>query len=220
MANLPVLDGGIGNATERGEKKMCNVTKCSNGQYYKEVLAVFFTIFLSVCFVSCETAQQKNARLQKEERQRTEKAEYDRYINNRLPTGDTPYETFYGGNRRCSSAGCSQITVQTPANSDVLVTIKKDGNVVRHAYIRAAGSYTFELPNGVYQPFFYYGKGWNPDKAMKETPNGTLKGGFVAEEAFGKDTPQALSDNILTYELILQKNGNFSTRPSNAQDAL
>jgi hypothetical protein len=89
-----------------------------------------------------------------------------------------------------------------------------------HAYIRANDSYTFEMPNGTYQPFFYYGKGWDPEKIMKETPEGTIKGGFVSDESFGKDDPQTLEDNILTYQLIFQTNGNFSTRPSNAEDAL
>ncbi|MDR1458798.1 MAG: hypothetical protein LBI60_01080, partial [Bacteroidales bacterium] len=96
----------------------------------------------------------------------------------------------------------------------------KDNKVFCHAYIRANDSYTFEMPNGTYQPFFYYGKGWDPEKIMKETPEGTIKGGFVSDESFGKDDPQTLEDNILTYQLIFQTNGNFSTRPSNAEDAL
>lgn len=145
---------------------------------------------------------------------------HDKYIDNSLETGDTPYSDFYGGNPSCRNYGCSQIKVITPLNSDVLVTIKKNNRVVRHAYIRANSSYTFEILDGTYQPFFYYGKGWNPEKVMKETPQGALKGGFVADESFGKDDPQTLSNNILEYQLILQRNGNFSTRPSNAEDAL
>ena len=111
----------------------------------------------------------------------------------------------------------SEIKVKTPANSDVLVTIKQNGIIVRHAYIEANRMFTFSLSNGTYQPFFYYGKGWNPDKPMK---HGTMYGGFVANELFGKDTPQFLNDNILTYELILQRDGNFSTKPSNQDEAL
>lgn len=75
----------------------------------------------------------------------------------------------------------------------------------------------FRFPNGVYQAFFYYGKGLNPEKEMK---NGTIKGGFMTNENFGKDQPQSLSNNQLTYELILQQNGNFSTQPSNPEEAL
>lgn len=154
------------------------------------------------------------------EKERQEKAIYDKYINNSLSTGSTPYSYCFGRNSSCSGWGCSQIKVRTPNNSDVLVTIKKGEIVVRHAFIKSGSSYTFELPNGTYQPFFYYGKGWNPEKVMKQTDCGTLKGGFITNEDFGKDNSQTLSNNILEYELILQQSGNFSTRPSNANEAL
>lgn len=160
---------------------------------------------------------EREARVEKE---RQEKAIYDKYINNSLSTGSTPYSYCYGRNSSCSDWGCSQIKVRTPYNSDVLVTIKRGGTVVRHAYIKAGSLYTFEVPNGTYQPFFYYGKGWNPEKVMKQTSCGTLKGGFIEDESFGKDSPQNLSNNILEYELILQERGNFSTRPSNVNEAL
>ena len=101
-----------------------------------------------------------------------------------------------------------------------VVTIKKEDKVVRHAYICAGSSYTFELPNGTYQPFFYYGKGWNTEKEMKRADGTIILGGFVANESFGKDDPQSLNNNILEYQLILQQDGNFSTRPSNSMEAL
>lgn len=144
---------------------------------------------------------------------------YSRYIDNQLWTGATPYSNCFGRNADCGSYGCSQITVKAPSNADVIVTIKKFGEVYRHAYIRSYGTYTFEMPNGTYQPFFYYGNGWNPEKEMNASCTG-LKGGFIEGEVFGKDEPQYLNNNILSYELILQVNGNFSTRPSNAQEAL
>lgn len=134
-----------------------------------------------------------------------------------LFTGDTPYEYYYGRNNSCEEYGCSKIKVTTPNNSGVIVTIKQDDIVVRHAYIEPNDSYTFSFPNGTYQVFFYYGKGWNPNKKMK---NGSIKGGFTSNEHFGKDNPQSLYNNILEYRLILQQNGNFSTRPSNSNEAL
>ncbi len=159
---------------------------------------------------------EKEIRLKKE---RNERAIYDEYINNSLNTGAIPYSYCFGKNNSCSDYGCSQIKVRTPSNSDVMVTIKKNDKVYRHAYINSGSQYTFEFPNGTYQAFFYYGKGWNPNKIMKETDCGTLKGGFIADENFGKDSPQLLSNNILEYELILQQNGNFSTRPSTPDEA-
>lgn len=158
-------------------------------------------------------------RIEKEtqlEKERLEEELYNRYIDNSLQTGATPYSKYFGGNSSCRDYGCSQIKVQT-SNSDVIVTIKKNDQVVRHAFIKAGDNYTFSFPNGDYQAFFYYGRGWNPEKEMK---NGEIKGGFIADEDFGKDDPQSLSNNVLEYELILQQNGNFSTRPSNSDEAL
>jgi hypothetical protein len=182
-----------------------------------------------------ELAQQKeNARIEREKRaeqerlerearleqERKEKAIHDRYINNSLSTGAMPYSRYYGDNPSCNSYGCSQISVKTPYNSDVLVTIKRNGKVVRHAYIRAGNTYTFSFPDGTYQPFFYYGKGWNPEKEMTRSDETVIYGGFIEDEIFGKDSPQTLANDILEYELILQRNGNFSTKPSTAQEAL
>lgn len=155
---------------------------------------------------------EREAKLEKE---RKKKAIYDKYINNSLSTGSTPYSRYYGGNSTCNDYDCSELKVRT-SNSDVIVTIKQNNKVVRHAYINAGSSYTFSIPNGNYQPFFYYGKGWNPNKNMK---SGQMKGGFITNESFGKDDPQYLNNNVLTYKLILQQNGNFSTRPSNPEEA-
>jgi len=190
--------------------------------------------FILLCsiliFSSCESEVEKKQREAKEEQQgielearlekeHQEKVIHDKYINNSLSTGDTPYPYCFGTNQSCTNWGCAGITVKTPNNSDVLVTIKKNDNVVRHAYIAAGNTYKFEFPNGTYQAFFYYGKGWNPNKNMKELECDVLKGGFVADELFSKDAPQSLENSILSYELILQQTGNFSTRPSNSDEA-
>ncbi len=200
-------------------------------------------VFLSLIvafLVSCETAEEKKKRLEREEKarieleqkrkkeeaeraykleqERKEKEIYEKYINNSLSTGATPYASCYGYNTSCKKWGCSQIKVTTPYNSDVIVLIKQDGKVVRHAYITKSSNYTFEMPNGVYQTFFYYGKGWNPNKKIENKSCGTIKGGFVANETVGKDVAQNLNNSILTYELILQQNGNFRTQRSNKNE--
>jgi len=159
--------------------------------------------------------EKRIAREARLKRERRERAIYEKYINNSLHTGATPYARYYGGNSTCNKYGCSQIKVRT-SNSDVIVTIKKNDKVVRHAYINSGSSFTFSFPNGTYQTFFYYGRGWNPEKPMK---SGEMRGGFISKESFGKDDPQYLSNTILEYELILQENGNFSTRPSNPEEA-
>lgn len=143
----------------------------------------------------------------------------EQYKDNSLRNGAKPYSYCFESNNRCGGYDCSQIIVKTPYNSDVLVTIKKKDKVYRHAYISAGSSYTFNLSNGTYQPFFYYGKGWNPNKFMKNTSCGELKGGFISNEHFGKDNPQNFYNSILTYTLIKQQGGNFSTKPSNKEEA-
>jgi len=140
-------------------------------------------------------------------------------VNAAPKTGATPYAYCYGANMKCTGSRCSQIKVITPSNSDVLVTLKQNGKVVAHAYISASSSYTFDVPNGTYQPFFYYGKNWDNQKVMTQTNCGTLRGGFAQNEYFGKDTPEKLDNDVLTYELILQQSGNFSTIPSNQKEA-
>lgn len=135
------------------------------------------------------------------------------YLDNRLATGDTPYKEFYGPNYVCPREQCSAIEVTAPDNSDIVVIIKREnekGRVISHTYIRAGRKFTFDLPNGTFQPFFYYGEGWNPDKEMG---NG-VKGGFVRDESFSKDSPQVINDCVLSYVLKLQRDGNFQTKGS------
>lgn len=137
--------------------------------------------------------------------------EDDPYYNNSLRTGSSPYT-----NNSSSVENESNICVRTSSNSncDVVVIVKRGDVIARNAYIKAGGSHTFYLSNGTYQVFFYGGKGWNPNKAM---PNG-LQGGFVANESYSKDYPVSLEYQSLTYELIPQPNGNFSTAQRSAEE--
>ena len=163
---------------------------------------------------SCGGESRPNKRSQRfEETLRNERSatqEESPYINNHLSTGDIPYPCTGISGRQ------SQIEVKTGggSESDVVVIIKRDDIIVRNAYIVSGDSYTFNLPNGSYQVFFYGGKGWNPEKGM---PSGA-SGGFVANESFSKDEPITLKHQSLVYELILQRDGNFSTEPSSADE--
>ena len=132
--------------------------------------------------------KEEKERKEKEEKERKEKEIYDKYINNRLSTGSQPYSYCFGKNPKCyppeGYLECSGITVRSSTKSDIIVSIKKRNSdeVYKHAYIRAGESFTFNLPNGTYQPYFYYGKGWYPNKFMKNTDCGTLNGGFISQE--------------------------------------
>ena len=129
------------------------------------------------------------------------------YLNNKLQTGAIPYS-----NNDCEGDE-SKISVTTSARSecDVVVIVKRNDPIVRNVYIEAGDSYEFSVPNGTYQVFFYGGKGWNPLK--KKT--GGYVGGFVANESYSKDSPVALNYQGVSYELIPQQDGNFSTKQSN-----
>ena len=139
------------------------------------------------------------------------------YVTNSLSTGSSPYTTYYGRNYKCPYGQSSGIRVTAPAESDIVVIIKRnnqDGKVVSHGYIRAGQTYQFDIPDGTYQTFFYYGEGWNPNKDMG---NG-VKGGFVKDEIFSKDNPQDIYSGILSYVLQLQRDGNFQTRGSSRSE--
>lgn len=139
------------------------------------------------------------------------------YLNNSLSTGATPYKDAYGNNYKCPYNQCSGIRVTAPNESDIVVIIKKnntDGKVVAHGYIKSGCTYQFDIPDGTYQTFFYYGKGWNPNKVMK----GGVKGGFVKDEIFSKDNPQEIYSGVLSYVLQLQRDGNFQTKGSNKSE--
>ena len=140
------------------------------------------------------------------------------YAGYSLPHGSLPYESYYGSNYSGFLYGFSSIRVHAPYNYDLVVIIKEDdadGKVVNHAYLKAGGSYSFTMPNGTYQTFFYSGKDWYPDKDM----NGGIKGGFLTDEQFSKDRPQTLNDQELTYSLVKQEYGNFHADKSSELEA-
>lgn len=139
------------------------------------------------------------------------------FVTNSLTTGSRPYSAYYGKGYKCPYSQCSAIEVTAPSSSDIVVIIKKDnenGKVIQHGYIRAGRTYSFDIPDGTYQTFFYYGEGWNPNKEMG---NG-VKGGFVKNEVFSKDYPQEIESAVLTYVLQLQRSGNFQTKSSNKNE--
>lgn len=153
---------------------------------------------------------------QQKTREKTEEERLlDLYRGNSLSNGSQPYSSYYGVN---SSNGNSVIIVNAPSFQDVLVIIKRNnsnGSVVRHAYIAKGCSYSFHLPAGTYQPFFYEGDSWCPTKRM----HGGVTGGFLRNESFSKDYPQELPDYTeLTYSLTATVNGNFSTKSSSESE--
>lgn len=144
----------------------------------------------------------------------------DQWRDNSLSTGSKPYASCFGTSNSCSGYSCSQFQV-TAGGNDVIASIKNsNGRVVRHAYINSRSKYTFDVPNGSYRIFFYSGSGWNPNKPMNSNTCSSLKGGFVSGESITKD-PQTvdLYNQIMSYELYEQIDGNFQTRSSSESEA-
>ena len=145
------------------------------------------------------------------------------YSTNSLYTGARPYSYCYGKNPYCYPPDgyeeCSFIGVEASLNSDVVVIIKKNNQVYAHAYIKAGEYYKFKVGNGSFQTFFYYGKGWNPNKYIKTTSCGKLTGGFVTNESLDKSDIQKLYNRSMTYTLYTVQNGNFKPKVSNKDEA-
>jgi len=135
-------------------------------------------------------------------------------------TGATPWENCYGKNASCEYVGCSDIKVNTSSNSSIVAIVKKYGKVVKHAYISAGSSYTFQVPDGTYQVFFYYGSGWDRNKSMNSKDCYSLKGGFTSKESVSKTERITLKGQIMTYTLTYSTSGNFSPKSSSLEEAL
>lgn len=142
-------------------------------------------------------------------------AEY--YSTNSLRTGSTPYRYCYGPNSSSNNFR-SKIKIKN-GSSDVIVTVKINNFVYRHAYIKSYGSFSFDVSNGNYDVYFYYGKGWNPNKFMKNTSCGKLTGGFVSNISISKDLGLYLKNQIMTYTLTSVSNGNFRPKDSSINEA-
>ena len=196
---------------------------------------------LTITLISCESAEEKQVRLDQEEQvrveqelerqrlaeekriaeeeKRREQAIWNEFSENSLSRGAKPWSNCFGRSNACDGR-CSDMIINSPSNIDVIVLLKQGGVTKRHAYIPAGRNYAFNIPNGNWQPFFYYGKGWYPDKEMNSSSCASLKGGFLENEDWDKDSPQYLDNNVLTYTLTSVVNGNFQTQSSSQSEAL
>ncbi len=135
-------------------------------------------------------------------------------------TGATPWKNCYGKNASCEYVGCSDIKVNTSSNSSIVAIVKKYGKVVKHAYISAGSSYTFQLLDGTYQVFFYYGSEWDRNKSMNSKDCYTLYGGFTSNESVSKAEQITLKGQIMVYTLTYTTSGNFTPKSSSLEEAL
>ena len=137
-----------------------------------------------------------------------------------------PWKNCFGINAECKTypkdgylVGCSNIKVKS-SSDPVLVIIKKSDKVIKHAYISGSSSYDFQVPDGIYQVFFYYGDNWNSNKKMKSGECSNAYGGWEKNEFVSKDNPISLEGQIMTYTLTRVNYGNFNPKRSSLDEAL
>ena len=135
-------------------------------------------------------------------------------------TGATPWSNCFGPNAGCSYVGCSDIKVITSKVDPVVAIVKQYGKIKKHAYISANSSYTFEVLDGTYQVYFYYGDNWNSSKVMSSSECYNISGGFSSNEFVSKDDPITLNGQVMEYTLSKMTHGNFSPKSSNLKEAL
>ena len=133
-------------------------------------------------------------------------------------TGHTPWDNCFGKNATCNYYGCSSITVKTSKSDPVVAIVKKRDRIIKHAYISANSSYTFELKDGTYQVFFYYGTDWNSKLWMPSDECNLVVGRWSKNEYVSKDDPIRLKNQIMTYTLSTMVSGNFTPGKSSLDE--
>lgn len=135
--------------------------------------------------------------------------------DNHLETGEQPYENDLSLEVAPDDAGAIiEVTTSPKTSGDMVVVIKQGDSIVANAYIRGYDKHTFYLRSGLYQTFFYQGRGWNPHKKM---PSGHV-GGFDLREYVFKDEAKELEYIKSTYLLELTEEGNFRPEQSNKEE--
>lgn len=133
---------------------------------------------------------------------------------------DDSYKLDYNNTRNAAELCTRYKSNGFISNAEADNALGKILSVVKHAYIGPSSSYTFELLDGTYQVFFYYGSGWDSNKAMKSSNCNSIRGGFKTQESVSKGDPITLKGNIMEYTLTRSTLGNFSPKSSNLDEAL
>ena len=117
-------------------------------QQSKTYGAIVFVLFISL--TACESEAERQSRealeekvrvdaeaerLRIEEARRREQEIWNQYSENSLARGAKPWANCFGRTNSCNENGCSEIVVNGPSGSDVVVLLKQNGVTKRHAYI-------------------------------------------------------------------------------------
>lgn len=126
--------------------------------------------------------------------------------------GVTPYESVYGPNM-VNAQNIVRVNAATDKDAVVIVRDKVYDRVVGHFYVKAGEEGLVLVPDGVFNVFFYEGRGWDSNKKMKSSRGDVIKGGFRYDEVFGQDPKDVVfgnSDyNQISYDLRKRRYGNM-----------
>lgn len=144
----------------------------------------------------------------------TKANEYDEdmeYIDNRLSTGSKPYS--YMGRAK---TGDNYMSFETSGSHDFVVIVRDATNdkYMNHVYIRGGSNAKLYLPDGIFNVYFYSGKGWNPNKIK-----GNFRGAFVKSESLQKDEAISLYSAYIEYTLYPVQNGNLHLDSADDEEA-
>ena len=132
--------------------------------------------------------------------------------------GVTPYEGAYGPNM-VNAQNMVHVRASSDRDAIVIVRDRMMDKVVGHFYVKAGEEGFVLVPDGVFNVFFYQGRGWDSNKKMKSSRGDVIKGGFRYDEVFGQD-PKDLtfgnSDyNQISYDLRKRRYGNMHEKRIN-----
>jgi len=136
----------------------------------------------------------------------------EKYKNNSLKTGSKPYASSFGKAR----TGGNSFYFRTTEGKDYVIIVRRsrDNRYVNHTYIKGGESSRIYVPDGIYNVYFYSGKGWNPHKEM-----GGRKGGFVDDESLQKDGSVDVFSTAVEYTLYPVYMGNLRLANASEKEA-
>lgn len=153
-----------------------------------------------------------------------QKPKTNTHYNNRLKTGQRPYDTFFGKGVFDQSSLC-EVTIKNGNSEDVVVVFQNVSSrrVVRNVYIRAGDNYTVaKLPIGTYEMKCCFGNGWDPD--FRSGDNGPV-GGFLLNVHYSaagsskdyfrmtkEETRSGYDYSVYTVTLYKVRDGNMGER--------
>jgi hypothetical protein len=151
---------------------------------------------------------------------------FSKWAGNKLNTGDSPYNNYFGTGVY-DSQFLNEITIHNGQSTDAIVCLTEyeiPNRTIRNEYIRAGESFKLtSVPNGLYSLKWFYGNNWNPDTLYMEGIQGFFDSdaGFSKSDSYGdlikmqQDTDKY---SVVEITLYAVQNGNMETKEINPNE--